>query len=184
LNQPFKYRFRLRKPNIYSSDNTRLENEIDHRKCNPNNPQAYPPETLPIPTQERSKQTTIPNKIRINPEPPNHPNRQHDIHFKTRSTHPLMNGSNPERKTCLSEHLKQKQPGSAKEKADSQKEFSVTSDLKGTVHNTQKNNINIERRKPTKALIGPLDFLERSNMRDDCVQCVGVTTALSIRINK
>jgi hypothetical protein len=39
----------------------------------------------------------------------------------------------------------QKQPESAKEKADSQKEFSVISGLKATVHNTQKNNTDIER---------------------------------------
>jgi hypothetical protein len=57
----------------------------------------------------------------------------------------LINGSNPERKTRFPEHLKQKQPESAKEKADSQKEFSVTSGSKAAVNNTQKNNINIER---------------------------------------
>jgi len=57
----------------------------------------------------------------------------------------LINGSNPERKTRLSKHLKQKQPESAKEKADSQKDFSVTRGLKATVHNTQNNNITLER---------------------------------------
>jgi len=68
--QHSKYRFQLRKPNIYSANTTQPENKFEHREYNPNNSQACRQETLAGATQERSKQTTVPNKVRISPNPP------------------------------------------------------------------------------------------------------------------